>query len=141
MSRDTLNDAINLIREWYYTEIRSLADAAISEVADYVKSEDDPDDDSVREHLDEWLHETIDGHQFVIYTMQAKCALLASDNEDALENETGETGTVEARCYYAMRADVSELLSAREDEWLPSERPEPEDPDDVIDEPSEDVQP
>lgn len=121
MSDETpdLNKIHSDLRRWYYSVIRSLADNAIEECN---KEHDASDDENTRrEWLSDWLHETIDGHRFVIYTFQAKCALLASDNEDAMEDELGESGTPEQRCYFAMRTDVQELLEARSDEWTPKE--------------------
>lgn len=111
------NQIVSDLRRWYYSEIRDLADAAIKEInSEHGESDDE---DTRRERLDTWLHETIDGHEFVIYTFKAKCSLLASDNEDAMDEELGESGTVEQRCYFAMRRDVTELIDARSDEWVP----------------------
>jgi hypothetical protein len=80
-----------------------------------------------REFLTEWVDETTDGHEFVIYTYKAKCVLLASDNEDAID-DLGMDGThsVEARACFALRADVWAGLEARDDEW-DVEDPTPED--------------
>ena len=127
MTADTTPDfdaIVSDLRRWYYSEIRSLADEAIKECNAYHTADDDAY--TRREWLDAWLHETIDGHEFVIYTCKAKCSLLASDNEDALEQETGESGTAEQRCYWAMRRDVVELIGARSDEWDPRDMPDDE---------------
>lgn len=118
MSEDKLQQATNMIREWYYTEIRSMVDGLIADL----KSEDLDDADTCREWLTERIDEDTDGHEFVIYTYKAKCLLLASDNEDAYATELGEPApSVEAAACMAMRADVWELLGAREDEWLPQD--------------------
>jgi hypothetical protein len=108
-----LDQIVSDLRRWYYSEIRSLADAAIEEI----KRGNDGED-----WLHDWLHQTLDGHAFVIYTFKAKCALVASDNEGAIDDQFGHSGgTPEERCYYAMIADVRELLDARRDEWVPAE--------------------
>lgn len=71
-----------------------------------------------REFLTEWVDQATDDHQFVIYTLQARCALLASDNEGAYESDMGDPPpSPEAAACAAMRADVWDLLDARSDEW------------------------
>ncbi len=118
MSDDKLNEATQAIREWYYTEIRSMVDSLIEDL----KAEKPEDDDSAREWLTERVDEDTDGHEFVIYTYKAKCVCLASDHEDAYRDELGEPApSVEAQACMAMRRDVWDLLEARSDEWLPSE--------------------
>jgi hypothetical protein len=108
----SFEDAINALRTWHYSEVRSIADEAIREMHDAK-----PDDRD--EWLNDWLHETIDSHQHVIYTAMAKATLLASDNEDAYEQEIGSTdgSTIEGRAFCAIMADVREHLDARRDEW------------------------
>lgn len=72
-----------------------------------------------REFMTEWVDSVTDNHEYVIYTMQAKCLLLASDNESAYEDSMGEsTDNISARACMALRADVWDVLNAREDEWL-----------------------
>ena len=74
----------------------------------------------------QWLDETIDGHQRVIYTWQARCGLLVSDNADAQENENGEEGVgPEVKMYYALRADVLAYVRDRLD--IDLDTPEDED--------------
>ena len=118
--------ATRAIRAWYYSEIRSIVDSAIKEC----NSEHDAsiDEDERREWLTTWIDETTDGHCYVIYTYKAKCVCLASDNEDAYEDEIGERApTVEAQACMAMRRDVWELIEARTAEWIPSESEDPTD--------------
>lgn len=77
-------------------------------------------DTDPEEFLQEWIDEATDSHQHVTYTFQAKAVLLASDNEDAYQDEMGEAApTVEAAACMAMRRDCWELLHARDDEWKP----------------------
>lgn len=72
------------------------------------------------EFLTEYIDQATDDHNHVIYTFKAKCVLLASDNEDAYQDEMGEPApTVEAAACMAMRRDCWELLEARDDEWKP----------------------
>lgn len=107
MANDTITveQAVSAIRADYYSDIRDYVLEARKAMAEaYIKGEDFD--------LSDWLHEACDGSARVIYTFQAKLGLLASDNEDAMEEETGETGTVEQRMYYAMRADIMADLPA-----------------------------
>lgn len=108
----TFDDAMRILRRWYFDEIRSLAEEAMKE---YPVKREDPDDDRSsdenEEDRDTWLHETIDGHEFVIYTAKACAVALCSDNADAEEEETGEKSTDDSRrAYFAMRADVREHM-------------------------------
>lgn len=127
----TFSDVMDAARRWYYSEIRSIADEAIKECLE--RHADDSTDDR-REALTEWVDETTEGHEFVIYTAQAGMVLAASDNDGAYEDATGEDGgTVEARACMAMRADVWDMLGAREDEWHAPD-PDDDDSDDASDE-------
>tara|TARA_R110002020_G_scaffold46851_3_gene133456 strand:- start:4968 stop:5258 length:291 start_codon:yes stop_codon:yes gene_type:complete len=65
----------------------------------------------------EWLHQTIDGHEWIIYTWKAKHVMLWTDNEDAAaevgcafssEMNHGEYTTRAA--FYAMFQDVVDRL-------------------------------
>ncbi len=90
----------------YHSEIESLAEQ--------YKAEDPVDRDDV-EDAEDWLHQTIDGHEFVIYTAKAWAVCWHSQHEDAVF-EDGEAlgdldnmGSIMCRAaYYAMRADVHE---------------------------------
>ena len=128
-----LDAGFDSLRTWYYSEIRSLADDAIEAIVGCVVGlnsrsprtlgyvvgiEIEPGQDR-REFLQEWVEQALDGHSVLIYTRETKAALLASDNEDAYADETGEESADETvRCYYAMRADVWEHLEARSEEWV-----------------------
>ena len=70
------------------------------------------DEDDFFERLDE----TVDGHQRVIYTHQARIGMCCTDNPEAFEDETGEwPSTVEQAMYYALRADVLAKVGNFED--------------------------
>lgn len=74
--------------------------------------------ESVRERLAEEpdadtsdvLWEIVDDLDTVIYTGKACIYLAASNNDDAMKEETGEAGDASQRCYYAILADVREEL-------------------------------
>lgn len=172
MSDDQFERGTQLLREWYWSEIRSLADAGIEasagrlvtqlpledlaliprslwasaresfvpyRVAEAPHTYSDGrmatrDDGSPiitryrerdsgqdpRDFLTEWVDQTTDGHQFVIYTFQAQAVLLVSESDGAYEEETGgKPPSPEVAACYAMRRDVWEMLDARHDEWSP----------------------
>lgn len=104
------DEVMSLARRWYYTEIRSIAEEAIKTV---LTSKPAPkyDGSERREYLVEWIDETTDNHEYVIYTAKAWMVLAASDNCDAYEDETGDQAMkidVGTRACFAMRADVGE---------------------------------
>jgi len=102
--------------------------SAMASFVPYIDTEsrERPQGTNPREYLTEWLDETIDGHEFVLYTYKAKLVTVATDNADAYEEEYGEPSIKpEVTAYWAMRADVWEELDRREDEWE-IEDPDPE---------------
>ena len=61
----------------------------------------------------DWLHETIDGHEWVIYTLKARCVGIATDSPDACQDETGEpASSPEVAAFWSMYADVRDLVSS-----------------------------
>jgi hypothetical protein len=102
-------------RRWYYSAVRSLADEAIT-----VAKGADPGDHR-RYAMSNWLDETLDGHQLVIINAQAEMTIAASDNSDTIDEAEAAELTIGQRAYYAIRADVWQLLDARTDEWESNE--------------------
>lgn len=93
----TVDDALRALRADYFAKIRSIALEALNQ----------PEDDR-----DDWLHETLDGHEYVIYTYKARVVLVCTDHPDVYKDEMGEEPeTPEQAAYMAMRADVDDLLS------------------------------
>lgn len=90
--------ATSALNRWYWNEIRSLA----IDLMERIESGELADEDAVTEDLEQ----TIDGHEFVIYTGKAMLALYCSENEDAVEDAGFENPTTEQRAYHAMIADV-----------------------------------
>lgn len=104
-----LNEAMRAIRQWYYGEVREYAE-------DYDKQLEDGEFESSEEFF-ERLDQDLDGSQMVIYTLQSKVCLLASDNEDAYVEEFGELPTerggelnIAAMAMYAFRADILDAM-------------------------------
>ena len=67
----------------------------------------------------DWLHQTIDNHEWIIYTWKAKHVMLWTDNEDAIWEESSlrglscHGGYTTRAAFYAMEADVQDALSTR----------------------------
>lgn len=118
----TIQAAENVIRRAYWQEIHSIVDDAKTKINDGTITD--------MESLETWLHETIDNHQWIIYTKYNFYVLLFSDNESAYADNFGSEGLVKddainwtAMAYCAMKADVraampddDELFSSVEDE-------------------------
>lgn len=99
---DGLDAGARLLRAWYADRVQGYAEDILraclaGEVGD----------------LSDYVHELADGTDLVIYTYKASAVLFASDNEDAGEEELGEApDSVEARAYFALRADIMESLAS-----------------------------
>ena len=109
----------------YWDEVESLAKSITEETFDYLDDEDKADvrengfdaNDNAREALHERLWETIDGHQWIIYTSYNFDVLRFSDNEEyAIVNFGAESVLTEdkdgikwaALAFGALYADVQE---------------------------------
>jgi hypothetical protein len=110
--RETIYRAQGIQRRAYYEEIASIA-------REILKSHPDATDTSV-EGLDEEVWETVDGHQFVIYTWQSKKVLEFSDNDEIgwdeglVSHEDCKDGIPWAKlAFCAMRADVNEEIASQ----------------------------
>lgn len=109
------SSGISELRQEYWTEIRSICDEAKAEVI----SGEIADEDA----LNDWLHEHIDGHEFVIYTFKNHIVLLVSGNDGAYVEELGAEGLVDKHgclnwagmAYMAMLADVRETIDSWDD--------------------------
>jgi len=100
--------AISILTMDYYNDCRDVA----RDLAQRMK-------DGEVDDFSDALHEAIDGTQRIIYTFQAKCGLLVSDNADAYTEEFGEPpiehGDIkwEALAFAAMERDVIKELDVR----------------------------
>jgi hypothetical protein len=104
-------DAMNLMRRAYYSDVRDDARE--------IKAAIENDEISDREALQDRIHETCDGSQWVIYTFKAQIVLLASDNDGAYGDSYGSEGIVtdgainwSALAYAAMERDITEALES-----------------------------
>ena len=116
----TFEQAYHALERWYWTVVREYAasyteerEAAVKRVMKHEDLEDESDVDQydVDEYMYEWLHETLDGCEEVIYTARSKAILLASPNEDAYLEEIGEVAeTVNVAAMWALRRDIYERV-------------------------------
>lgn len=102
----------------YWTEIRELAETVAKEARERGADVYDV------------LHETIDGHGWVIYTYSAEQVMHHTSSEDAMwEDGTPEAGSwselVARAAYYAMRQDVTDALHELEEEEDGAAEPAP----------------
>jgi hypothetical protein len=98
VSTPTFDDAIRTLSSWYMDEVRALATEAAK---------------LPEEERYDWIHEAVDGHEYIIYTFKARCVLVATDNPEAYEEELGEKPpTVEAAACMAMISDVTDLAES-----------------------------
>lgn len=98
----------------YWKEVHSIVDSMIEER--------EPDD--TEEDLQERLWETVDGHQWVIYTGYNYEVLQHSDNDGYYVDNFGEDGTVEngmlrtdRLAFGALYADCMDYFSRQEVEY------------------------
>ena len=113
-------DAYHALERWYYFVVREYVEMYASERDSFIEitveaeeldDEDDVDEDVVREYMDEWLHETLDGSEEVIYSARSKVVLLASPNEDSYAEAFGEAAKdVHNAAFWAMRIDILERV-------------------------------
>lgn len=110
-AEELLSDAMSLARQAYWTHVRGLADDLVAAC----KAGEIEDEDGAQT----WIHETIDGDGWVIYTARAQMVLLVSDNDGAYVDSFGPEGMAtrdginwSVLAYAAMEADLHEHLDA-----------------------------
>jgi len=112
-----LDAALCVVRQDYYQDVRDTAESIKAELLDRIKEQECGD--SLREWLQEHIHETIDGSSRVIYTQSAMLGMFASDNDGAYFDQFGDEGAVEdgsvnwsRLCFSAFETDVIEQLGS-----------------------------
>ena len=107
---DLITEGMREVRRRYYATVNEMADEAI---------EQHPDDKELRE---EFVWESVDGSEWVIYYYNARAVTLITDNlEAASEAGVLDSAVVRANCniettlaLYAMLADVNDAIARRE---------------------------
>jgi len=113
----------------YYSEVEAIAEALVAEAM----AEHDNDAEQAMEAIvDSRLQETIDGHQWVIYYSYNLSIIEHSSNDDYMIDNMGLesagqalqsgglNGLHQAVAYWALYADVYELLRDKMDEYVDS---------------------
>ena len=104
----------DITRQSYWDEIRSLADDAIEAWRD--------GDVADRDALSDWIHETIDGHKWIIYYALRADVLRYTDNKEAyeefggLDHCDGLDAVMVYAAYCAMAADLTAQINAQWDD-------------------------
>ena len=110
----------------YWTEINSLAENMVSECMDECDNDREASEELIN---DSRLHETIDGHQWVIYYAYNDDVIKHSDNDEYYTDIYGkeDIGTIVSEqgldsfktivAFWAMYADVQDKLSDAFDEY------------------------
>lgn len=116
----TFAQAFSTLENWYCRVVREYVEMYEDQREQSIKmfmeqeeldDEDDVDECAVDEYMYEWLHETLDGCEEVIYTTRSKAVLLASTNEDAYVDEFGEAPkSVHAAAFWALYRDIMDRL-------------------------------
>ena len=110
----------------YTKQIEAIARDLVKEAMEQSDNDRDDAEELINDSL---LHETIDGHQWVIYCSYNLSVLQYSRNDDYMIDNLGEESAVEALksgglsglhtalAYWAMYADVQEALESAFDEY------------------------
>lgn len=115
---ERVSAARDTMREDYWTDVRGVVSDVKGELAAKLKAGEEAE--SLQDWLDTYIHETIDGHERVIYTHQAQETLLVSENDGAYFDDMGSAEGAFDRdgvkwsllAFSAFKADVLEMLDA-----------------------------
>jgi hypothetical protein len=116
--------AEDVTRKEYLDEIRGIAADAIEE--GWTQAGEDADEPN-EEAMQEYVQQTVDGHQWIIYYGYPEDVLRFTDNKDAYIEEFGSieaTDTNDAlakMAYMAMMRDITDYIYQQ----APHERPKP----------------
>ena len=101
----------------YWEDVRNMAQSIADEIES--RANDGELGETLREWLQEHIHESIDGSARIIYTRQAQECLIYSSNDGAYFEEFGDEGAVSDGCinwsaiaFSAFERDVIEQLDA-----------------------------
>ena len=107
---EMIRGGLQLMKDAYYHEVGEFAQGLI----------DDSEKDISRDGFDQRLHESIDGHQWIMYTAKAQIVALVSDNEAAgfeegIIDPSGWKDGIDWSqiAYWAMERDVQHELEQR----------------------------
>lgn len=102
---------MNITYNEYYKQTQAIVDELLERLDDGEFNDDE---------LDDQLHEAIDRHEYIIYTGKSLAVLVHSNNWteiDDMEHEFQDmSSTVTVAAYWAMLADVREILDRKIEE-------------------------
>lgn len=114
VTEEDVKAAVSILTMDYYNDCRSVAQDLAQQMKDGTIGRAYDGD------FNQALHEATEATQRIIYTFQAKCGLLVSENADAYSEEFGEEGMVvggniqwERLALVAMQQDVLKELDVR----------------------------
>jgi hypothetical protein len=97
-----------------YQQYWKQVSAIVKDVIDEMKEQDEDRDWAI-----DYLHQTVDGHEWVIYTWANPYVLIHSQNEDALFDDMGATEATSyseimmKMAFYALYADCAQELEEK----------------------------
>lgn len=121
----------DITRTAYYEEIRSIADSLVSDAMEQCENDRDAAEESINDSM---LHETIDSHQWVIYTAYNLDVLKHSESQDAYTDnfgaddaghvlkDRGIDGLHAVMAYCAMEQDVRNVLNDAFDDYIEAQK-------------------
>ena len=108
----------NITSSEYYTELNNLAE----DIAKELLEEHDNDLDEAQQEAYDHIHETVDGHEWIIYERYHANIVAHSSNDEAYQHvycaedlgtlivEKGLDHIIMVQAFYAMTQDLSELV-------------------------------
>lgn len=105
-----------ITQKQYWEEVTSIAKEVIREARETGRGE------RARERAHDYLHEFVDGHEWIIYTWAYPYVLIHSKSEDALFDELGPqeassySDIMQKMAFYALYTDAMNELSGMLDE-------------------------
>lgn len=105
ITEDDVKAAVDILYRDYYQDVHGIGDE--------IKSAIESGEISTDDQLQDRINQEVDGSQRVIYTFQARCGLLVSENDEAYEDQFGDKApTVEAQMSVAMMEDIRSYIGA-----------------------------
>ena len=100
----TYDEAWRVVERDYWDDVRGVVEECKRAVKDGEVSDDS--------ELSDYLHQSIDGTQRVIYTHQARVGMACTDNADAWQECGDSLPDVSVQMFWAMQADVQDRLES-----------------------------
>jgi len=112
------DEAWRVVERDYWDDVRGVVEECKRAVKDGEVTSDD--------ELSDYLRQSVDGTQRVIYTHQARVGMACTDNPDAWQECGDSLPDVSVQMYWAMMADVQDRLESFDDIKAEIESEDPE---------------